>query len=111
MNIKRNISNQRLPVLLFAVVLACEVQAVDFKQDIEPIFHANCIDCHGSDEQESQFRLDRLATMLSGGNSGEPAVVPGKPDESFLLKLIRHEEPGKEMPPGESLSKGQIELI
>ncbi len=100
-----------LPALLFTVVSACEVHAVDFTQDIEPIIQAHCIDCHGPDEQESQFRLDRLAAMLSGGNSGEPAVVPGKPNESFLLKLIRHKEPGKEMPPGESLSKGEIELI
>ncbi len=81
------------------------------RNDIEPIIQAHCIDCHGPDEQESQFRLDRLANMLSGGNSGEPAVVPGKPDESFLLKLIRHKEPGKEMPPDESLSKREIELI
>ena len=62
-------------------------------------------------EQESQFRLDRLATMLSGGNSGEPAVVPGKPDQSFLLKLIQHKERGKEMPPDGSLSKNEIKLI
>ena len=86
-------------------------EPIQFSQQIQPIFQAQCIDCHGPKEQESQFRLDRLATMLSGGNSGEPAVVPGKPGESFLLKLIRHEEPGKEMPPGESLSKGEIELI
>ncbi|TWU57135.1 PSD1 and planctomycete cytochrome C domain-containing protein [Rubripirellula reticaptiva] len=108
---KRRMSNQRLSALLFAVILACEVQAVDFTQDIEPIIQAHCIDCHGPDEQESLFRLDRLADMLSGGNSGEPAVVPGKPDESFLLKLIRHKETGKEMPPDESLSKGEIDLV
>lgn len=94
-----------------AVFSACEARAVDFVTDIEPIIQAHCIDCHGPDEQESQFRLDRLAAMLSGGNSGEPAVVPGKPNESFLLKLIRHSEPGKEMPPDESLSKGEIELV
>ena len=52
--------------------------------------------------------LDRLATMLSGGNSGEPAVVPGKPDQSFLLKLIQHKERGKEMPPDDSLSEEEI---
>ena len=96
------------------VALCCSAAAdepVDFTRDIEPIIQAHCIDCHGPDEQESQFRVDRLATMLSGGNSGEPAVVPGKPEESFLLNLIRHAEPGKEMPPDESLSKHEIELI
>ncbi len=100
-----------LPVFLVMIIFTCEIHAVDFTQDIEPIIQAHCIDCHGPDEQESQFRLDRLAAILSGGNSGEPAVVPGKPGKSFLLKLLRHEEPGKEMPPGESLSKGEIELI
>ncbi len=93
------------------IVVAREARAVDFTQDIEPILQAHCIDCHGPDEQESQFRLDRLATMLSGGNSGEPAVVPGKPDQSFLLKLIQHKERGKEMPPDGSLSKNEIKLI
>ena len=113
---KRNRSSQDLPALSLSVffvvtILAYETRAVDFTQDIEPIIQTHCIDCHGPDEQESQFRLDRLANFLSGGNSGEPAVVPGKPDESFLLTLIRHEEPDKEMPPDESLSKREIELI
>jgi hypothetical protein len=100
-------------LFLIAVLIpaASEARAIDFATEIEPILRDNCFDCHGPDEQESQFRLDRLATMLSGGNSGEPAVVPGKPDESFLLKLIRHKEPGKEMPPDESLPKREIELI
>lgn len=85
--------------------------AVAFTKDIEPILQQHCTDCHGPDEQESQFRLDRLSTMLSGGNSGEPAVVPGEPDRSFLLKLIRRKEPGMEMPPDESLAPREIDLI
>ncbi|KLU01838.1 putative transmembrane protein [Rhodopirellula islandica] len=102
---------QCLLAVSLIVFSACEAEAVDFATEIEPILQAHCLDCHGPEEQESQFRLDRLAPLLSGGNSGEPAVVPGKPDESFLLKLIRHAEPGMEMPPGESLPKGEIELI
>ncbi len=116
MNMKIKRSSQHLTVLnlpfwIFTVVLASNVPAVDFTQDIEPILRAHCIECHGPDEQESQFRFDRLATLLSGGNSGEPAVVPGKPEESFLVKLIRHQEPGKEMPPNGSLSNQEIEFI
>ncbi|MGZ0174845.1 MAG: DUF1553 domain-containing protein, partial [Planctomycetales bacterium] len=103
-------------VLALCVLLSCSTiradeSVVDFTKDIEPIIQAHCIDCHGPDEQESQFRLDRLANMLFGGNSGEPAIVPGKPNESFVLKLIQHKEPGKEMPPDASLSKREIELI
>ncbi|APZ92932.1 PSD1 and planctomycete cytochrome C domain-containing protein [Fuerstiella marisgermanici] len=87
--------------------------AVDFTKQIEPILQQHCIDCHGPDEQESQFRLDRLSVMLSGGNSGEPAVVPREPDRSYLMKLIRHKEPGMEMPPDadERLSDEEVSLI
>ena len=84
---------------------------VRFESDIEPILKQHCVGCHGSDEQESRFRLDRLANMLSGGNSGEPAIVPGDPKSSYLVKLIRHKEPGKEMPPDDPLSEDQIGLI
>jgi len=85
--------------------------SIDFIKDVEPIFHQHCIDCHGPDEQESQFRLDRLSTMLAGGNSGEPAVVPGEPDKSFLLKLIHRKESGMEMPPDESLLPQELDVI
>jgi len=85
--------------------------SIDFTNDIEPIFQQHCMDCHGPDEQESQFRLDRLSIMLAGGNSGEPAVVPGEPDKSFLLKLIHRKEPGLEMPPDGSLSMQEIDRI
>ena len=84
---------------------------VEFVRDIEPILKQHCVGCHGPDEQESRFRLDRLAIMLSGGNSGEPAIVPGDPKSSYLVTLIRHQEPGKEMPPDATLSEDQIGLI
>lgn len=103
-------------VLLCVVVLsvgraAVADEPVDFVRDVEPIFAAHCTDCHGPDEQESQFRLDRRSTLLSGGDSGEAAVVPGDPERSFLVKLIRHLEPGMEMPPDDSLSDEEIQLI
>ncbi|QEG02291.1 Planctomycete cytochrome C [Stieleria maiorica] len=92
-------------------VTSADVAAIDFQRDIEPIFQNHCIDCHGPDEQANQFRLDRLANLLSGGNSGEPAVVPGNADASYLLRLIKHEEPDREMPPDGQLSSDEIELI
>ena len=97
------------------MALCCSATAanepVDFGKQIAPIFSQHCIDCHGPDEQESQFRLDRLSTMLAGGNSGEPAVVPGDPEKSFLMKLIHLQEPGKEMPPDGPLAPHEIDLI
>jgi hypothetical protein len=97
-------------LILAAILISIgpQARAIDFATDIEPILRENCFDCHGPDVQEGQLRLDRLADMRSGGDSGEPAVVPKKPAASYLLKLIRHEEPGKEMPPGDSLLPEQV---
>ena len=72
---------------------------IDFAATIEPVLREHCWDCHGPDEANGQFRVDRLASLLSGGDSGEKAVVPGDPAGSFLGKAIRHQESGYEMPP------------
>ncbi len=85
---------------------------VDFEDEIVPIFEENCFDCHGEDKPKGQFRLDRLASLLRGGDSGEAAVVPGDPAASFLVKVIRHKEPELEMPPkGDALAEADIALI
>lgn len=92
--------------------LAVSAAPVDFEKDIEPIFVERCLDCHGPERQKGQFRLDRLASLLRGGDSGEVAIVPGNPAESFLTKLIKHKEPDLEMPPkGDPLSPREIARI
>ena len=89
------------------------VDAVDYSRDIQPLFARHCYDCHGPDVQESKLRLDRRANLLRGGDSGEPGIVPGKPDESHLLRLVRGIDSGKVMPPepSERLTAAEIQLI
>ena len=95
----------------FGSALANET-SVDFARDIEPIFQEHCLDCHGPDKAKGEFRVDQLASLLRGGDSGEVAVVPGDPAGSFLVKAIRHEEPDYEMPPkGDPLSDAEIASI
>lgn len=91
--------------------LASNASAIDFTKQIEPILHKHCLECHGPDETNSEFRVDRRSRLLRGGDSGEPAVVPNDPGTSYLLKLVRHEEPGMEMPPEGSLSDQEIQLL
>jgi hypothetical protein len=109
----KNIRDLIVAALLAIYYLGLTPQAfaIDFTKDVEPILKTHCFGCHGEDEQNSQLRLDRLANMLRGGNSGEPAVVPGKPESSFLLKLVKHQEPGLEMPPDDLLSANEIASI
>ncbi len=95
----------------FDTVLAVEAP-IDFAQDIEPLFQEHCLDCHGPDKAKGEFRVDQLASLLRGGDSGEAAIVPGDATASFLVKAIRHEEPDYEMPPkGDPLSDVDIARI
>ncbi|PHS08214.1 MAG: hypothetical protein COA78_13015, partial [Blastopirellula sp.] len=85
---------------------------IDFAKDIYPILKQQCLECHGPDEQESAFRVDTRLALLEGGDYGEPGVVPGKPEKSFMLEAIRGDDPDFVMPPeGDPLSKDQIALL
>src|SRR5687767_12049197 len=55
-----------------------------FESKIRPILVENCHRCHGDKKQNGKLRLDSLAAMLAGGESG-PAITPGKPKESLLI--------------------------
>lgn len=97
--------------LFFAGVVSAK-EPVDFKSQVQPIFADRCLHCHGADGAEGNFRIDRLASLRRGGDSGSAAVVPGNPAASFLLDVLRHQEPGYEMPPDEDrLTESEIALI
>ena len=89
------------------------VAAVDFHRQIRPLLAAKCWGCHGAEERESGLRLDRRAGLIAGGDSGEPAIVPGKASQSYLMHLVQGQEAGKWMPPEEKdrLSKAEIALL
>jgi uncharacterized membrane protein len=71
-----------------------------------PAFLAtHCEKCHGATKQKGKLRVDSVAAMLKGG-SGGPALVPGSPDKSSILKRVRlalsddeHMPPKKEAQP------------
>ena len=85
---------------------------VDFKRDIAPILEERCWGCHGEDEQESGLRLDLRPMMLRGGDSGLSAVVPGKPEKSYLIEVVKHLDPDVKMPPDEDkIPAKEIDLL
>ncbi len=89
------------------------VVTVDFEKDVAPLLRAKCFDCHGPETQESGLRLDRRAAMLRGGDSGEPAILPGDSERSHLVQLVSELEAGRLMPPDESdrLSDDEINRL
>ena len=99
-------------IILFTSFSQYLIGEVDFEMEILPVLENRCFDCHGPEKQKGKFRLDRLSSLLKGGDSGEPAVVIGKPEESFLVTVIKHKEEDYEMPPkGAKLTDEQIALI
>jgi hypothetical protein len=83
-------------IVAVALVLMGQ-EAVDFARDIEPIFKAACVECHGAKKPKAQFRVDSKPHAMQGGVGG-PAIVPGKGAESFLVKLLLSEDPEERMP-------------
>src|SRR5919197_1464018 len=84
-----------------------------FATKIRPLLTEKCLACHGAkpNDIKSSFDLRTRETALRGGESGDPAIVPGKPEESTLYKAVRWD--GLEMPPkkNDRLTKEQVELI
>lgn len=76
-----------------------------FESKIRPVLVTKCFDCHSASAKKLKagLRVDSRDALLSGGTSG-PALVPGKPDESLLVRALRYTDDDLKMPPKESLS-------
>ncbi len=80
-----------------------------FETKVRPLLAENCLECHGPKKQRGGLRLDSRAALLAGGDNG-PAVVPGKPDDSLLIKAVHYaSEP--QMPPKGKLKSMQIAAL
>ncbi|MBI1900435.1 MAG: DUF1553 domain-containing protein [Planctomycetia bacterium] len=85
---------------------------VDFSREVYPVLRRACSECHGRAKQEAGLRLDVREALLRGGDNG-PVIVPGKPDQSELVRRISLPKGHDEAMPakGEPLSASQVEKI
>jgi hypothetical protein len=74
--------------------------AISFNRDVRPIMSGTCFRCHGPDESSRRagMRLDLRDEALKRRGNGTP-IVPGKPDESLVVRRIFAEDPARVMPP------------
>lgn len=92
--------------------LAIPAPEVDYNTQIKPIINKKCISCHGGVKQEAGFSLLFQEEALGKTESGKPAILPGNPDESELIKRITHADPNERMPyKHEALSKDEITIL
>src|SRR5436190_711274 len=79
--------------------------------EIQPILRARCIQCHGAGIQQNGLRLDSVEALLRGGASG-PAAIPGKSQDSLLIKRVTSDKPDFYMPPsGARLTPKEIAAL
>jgi hypothetical protein len=89
------------------------VEASDefFRTKIKPLLHKRCYECHSHEAKiKGGLALDSKVGWEKGGDTG-PALVPGKPDESLLIRAVSHVEKDLQMPPKEKLSGAERELL
>src|SRR5688572_20947380 len=83
-----------------------------FEKKIRPVLVDKCYWCHSHDAKKlkGEYYLDSRDAMIKGGESGKPAVVPGEPDKSPLIAMIKRTDPDEAMPPKEkdALSAEQV---
>jgi WD40 repeat protein len=111
---------------LFAALVACGTLArgedkppadpnapISYFRQVLPIFRTkNCTGCHQPAKKGGEYVMTDFATLLKGGETGEAAVVPGKPAESNLIKQITPENGKAEMPKdAPPLTEAEIALI
>ncbi|HET9318930.1 MAG TPA: DUF1549 domain-containing protein, partial [Bryobacteraceae bacterium] len=96
-------------VLVAAPALVAQQAAVSDGTEVQPVLKANCQPCHNEKLRSSGLALTSKAAIVTGGNRG-PAIKPGNPDESLLVRAI--EQAGDlKMPPGRKLQPDDIATI
>ncbi len=80
-----------------------------FEEKIRPLLVERCYECHSATAKKLKggLRLDTRDGVLRGGDTG-PAIVPGEPEKSLLIKAVRYTDKDLQMPPKEKLSAAQV---
>ena len=97
------------PNWLRAAAPADPKQIQFFESKIRPVLADNCFKCHSESEKvKGGLRVDDREALLKGGNTG-PAIVPGNPEKSLLIRAILYTDPDLQMPPkDQKLTSSQI---
>ena len=98
--------------LAAVVVVATRQRKVDFNTQVKPIFNKKCIVCHGGVKRQADFSLLFRSEALAPNKSGKPAIVPGDPAHSEMIRRLTLKDPEERMPyRHEPLSTAEIDIL
>ena len=101
-------------VLLLIIAVGCgkAPERIDFSLQIKPIINKQCIVCHGGVKRNSNFSLLFHQDALDTAESGKPAIIPGDPEHSEMIRRLTLVDPEERMPfKEEPLKTHEINLI
>ena len=101
----------KLAVALLAVVCGfsgfaaatAKLAPLEYNRDVRPVLSENCFTCHGADSaaRKAKLRLDSFEEATAKRADGSQSIVPGKPDESEVIRRV-FDEGDDIMPPDNS---------
>jgi hypothetical protein len=85
---------------------------VNYERDVLPVLKGKCYRCHDGRKHKAELRLDVRAVARRGGESGKPAIVPGKSGQSELIRRVTSTDDDVAMPrEGQRLTGAQVKLL
>jgi mono/diheme cytochrome c family protein len=102
------------PVLLLSLATlgtATAFAAVDFQNEIAPIFAEHCLECHGPEKVKGGLNLTTHDGILKELKSGNIAVIAGKPEASALIERLLSSDEDEVMPPRKKEKRPKPEEI
>ncbi|MBL6765652.1 MAG: DUF1549 domain-containing protein, partial [Verrucomicrobiae bacterium] len=98
-------------ILPFATAVAAAEDFRFFEQEVRPLLIEHCHSCHSVAEKvKGGLALDSKAGWQRGGDAG-PAIVPGRPEASLLMKAVSYTDRDIEMPPKGRLPESKINIL
>ena len=95
---------KRLLLFLLPTLVHADTPAEHATLKALPILSSKCAACHGEDPKDIKGDLNLLTRegFLKGGEFIKDLLVPGDVEKSFLMTVIKWEDPDFEMPPKEN---------
>lgn len=103
--------------LLKLIAVCCLVTTqskaeVSFGSDVAPVLRNYCAACHNDEDLEAEFSVETFRALKQGGESEKKMIVPGQPDQSYLIQVLTGDAKPKMPPKRETqLEEAHIALL